>query len=512
MVVNRDEFIREMTLRVCSSLDIKAALERVFEYLKEHFPLDTLDFSLIDTRLGAIRRLAYVTAAKLDIRYEIVPLPEGILEAIQSRPYREAFVVSPENDELMAQIAPLFNLEGNSDLILPLRVDDRPIGSLGLRAAGTGRYTTQHAELLSCVSHPFSIALANALAHEAVLRYRDVLIDDKRFLNRELHLQAAEDVIGSGSGLRHVAEMVQQVAPLNNTVLLLGETGTGKELIANMIHFSSPRKDGPFIKVNCGAIPESLMDSELFGHVRGAFSGAVTESRGRFERADGGTIFLDEIGELPLSAQTRLLRVLQERVVERVGGGKGIPVNIRVIAATHRDLKRMIEQHLFREDLWFRLNGYPIVIPPLRERREDVPALIRHFVAQKSRELGRGLPPAIAPGALHRLVDYPWPGNVRELENVVERELIRHRSGQLTFESVFPQPEPAREVAGEGPREFRPRTLDAAMAEYIGQVLAHTNGKIHGPGGAAEILGMNPNTLRWRIDKLGIRYERKKNS
>lgn len=304
--------------------------------------------------------------------------------------------------------------------------------------------------------------------------------------------------------------MVRQVAPLNNTVLLLGETGTGKEMIANAIHYSSPRKDGPFIKVNCGALPDSLIDSELFGHERGAFTGAVAESRGRFERADGGTIFLDEIGELPPSAQIRLLRVLQNHEVERVGGKRSIPVDIRVIAATHRNLQSMMTEGSFREDLWYRLSGFPIIVPPVRQRKEDVPALARHFLAMKSSEFGIAVPPSIAPGALLRLMEYDWPGNVRELENLVERELIRHRSGPLTFDTILP-----REVNEKIPlntdsdRQIYPLNLDEAMAVHMREVLKLAKGKIHGPGGAAELLGMNPNTLRWRLDKFGISYRRR---
>ena len=343
-----------------------------------------------------------------------------------------------------------------------------------------------------------------------MLRYQAVLLDDKRFLNRELYRGAADEIIGGNTGLRNVMEMVRQVAPLNNTVLLLGETGTGKEIIANAIHYSSPREDGPFIKVNCGALPENLIDSELFGHERGAFTGAVAESRGRFERADGGTIFLDEIGELPPMAQVRLLRVLQNREVERVGGKRPISVNIRVIAATHRNLQNMIMEGSFREDLWYRLSGFPIFVPPLRQRKEDVPALTRLFVAVKSRELGMAFSPSVAPGALLRLMEYNWPGNVRELENIVERELIRHRSGPLTFDAILPREE--REnlplAAGKG-RLMYPLNLDEAMAVHMREVLAVANGKIHGPGGAAELLGMNPNTLRWRLDKLGISYRRR---
>jgi transcriptional regulator with GAF, ATPase, and Fis domain len=301
-------------------------------------------------------------------------------------------------------------------------------------------------------------------------------------------------------------DMIRQVAPLNSTVLLLGETGVGKEIIANAIHYASPRKDGPFIKVNCGAIPDSLIDSELFGHEKGAFTGAHIEKRGRFERANGGTIFLDEIGELPLSAQVRLLRVLQNREVERIGGTKSIALDIRVIAATHRSLEQMIGENRFREDLWFRINMFPIFIPPLRQRREDIPALTRQFVQLKSKELGLIKPPAIAPGALDRLVKYDWPGNVRELQNVVEREIIRFQGGMLEFRSLLPGTErvqPSSPQKESGLPE--PVRLDEAMALHIGNVLSFTKWKVNGPGGAAELLGMNPSTLRSRMQKLGVR-------
>jgi transcriptional regulator with GAF, ATPase, and Fis domain len=299
------------------------------------------------------------------------------------------------------------------------------------------------------------------------------------------------------------------VAPLNNTVLLLGETGTGKEMIADAIHFSSPRKDGPYIKVNCGALPENLIDSELFGHEKGSFTGAVAESRGRFQRADGGTIFLDEIGELSPTAQIRLLRVLQNREVERVGGKRPIPVDIRVITATHRDLQSMLTEGRFREDLWFRLSGFPIPVPPVRQRKSDIPALTRHFVIVKSREFGIAVPPSIAPGALLRLMEYDWPGNVRELMNLVERELILHPGGPLIFETMLPRQEGRTEAVSAGvAHPHLPLKLDEAMAAHISEVLKVTKGKIHGPGGAAELLGVKPTTLRWRMDQLGIRYRR----
>lgn len=506
---NRNEFIREITLRICSSLDIRESLRSAFEYMREHIPLDVLTLFILDERLGAVRRIAhaYENGAAIPPD-EIIPLPEGMPDKIAARNFSVPFIVDAEEDEMFRTLAPLAKAEGSTDLIVPLRLRETLLGGLTLRAGGKGRYTDEQAELLGCIAKPFAIALANALAHEEVLRYQAILLDDKRFLSRELHGNA-DEIIGANTGLRNVMEMVRQVAPLNNTVLLLGETGTGKELIANAIHYSSPRKDAPFIKVNCGALPESLIDSELFGHERGAFTGAVAESRGRFERADGGTIFLDEIGELPPTAQVRLLRVLQNREVERIGGKRPIPVDLRVIAATHRNLQGMISEGGFREDLWYRLSGFPIIVPPVRQRKEDIPAITRHFVAVKSRELGLAVPPSIAPGALLRLTDYDWPGNVRELENLVERELIRHRGGPLTFEAILPSGKEKKLIISRETMSPSPLKLDEAMAAHIRGVLERTGGKIHGPEGAAELLGMNPNTLRWRLDKLGIGYRRR---
>jgi transcriptional regulator with GAF, ATPase, and Fis domain len=302
--------------------------------------------------------------------------------------------------------------------------------------------------------------------------------------------------------------MVRQVAPLNSPVLLLGETGVGKDVIANAIHFSSPRKDGPFVKVNCGAIPETLLDSELFGHEKGAFTGALSQKRGRFERADQGTILLDEIGELPPQAQIRMLRVLQYKELERVGGTHPISVDIRLIAATNRNLQEMVKEKQFREDLWFRLNVFPIRIPSLRERGEDIPALVHHFVKRKTRELKLPNPPALAQGAIDRLTAYDWPGNVRELENLVERALILSQGSPLTFDELSKGNEKNIASSPAGP-EGKTLNLDAAISDHIRRVLEMAHGKVHGKGGAAELLGMNPSTLRYRMDQLGIPYGRK---
>jgi len=507
-MVDKNIFFREMTVKICSSLQIETALSSAFAYMSQHFPLDGISLTIRDTSVSALRRVAQVVTPTLGRTEEIIPLPEDLWRKVQSWNIDVPTIMRSQRDDIIEELEPYLKFKGYSVILMPLRLDKEQLGWLVLRARGEGLYNDFHTDLLSAVTEPFAIALANALAHEKLLKYRDILLDDNRFLNKEL-LQTTQDVVGANSGLRHVMEMVRQVAPLNNSVMIFGETGTGKEVIANAIHFNSGRRDGPFIKVNCGAIPDTLMDSELFGHEKGAFTGAHTEKRGRFERADGGTIFLDEIGELPLQAQVRLLRVLQDRQIERVGGTRPIPVDIRVIVATHRNLERMVSEHRFREDLWFRLNVFPIIVPPLRQRKEDIPALARHLVARKCVGLGISSPPPIAPGALQRLMNYAWPGNVRELENLVERELILHSGGPLKFESVLP-----REVNGASRREEEnagrtPLKLDEAMALHIGRVLEQCGGKIHGPGGAAEVLGLEPNTLRARMDKLGIKFRRR---
>jgi hydrogenase-4 transcriptional activator len=507
-MIDKEIFFREITLRICSSLEINVAIERVFGYLKEHLPLDAMGLDILDPKLGTIRHVARYPANKTKSP-EILALPEKLWTWAQG--LREPVLMDslPVGD-LGMEMIPLVKMEGNSDLVLPLRIERKLVGLLILRARGERRYGCEHAKLLEGVMKPFALALANAMAHEEMLSYRNSLVDDNRFLKEELKkFSGLDEVVGASAGLRHVMELVHQVAPLANKVLLLGETGTGKEVIANAIHSLSPRAEGPFVKVNCGAIPESLIDSELFGHEKGAFSGAIAGREGRFERADGGTLFLDEIGELPPQAQTRLLRVLQNQKVERVGGSRLIHVDARIIVATHQNLERLVQEGRFREDLWYRLNVFPITIPPLRQRTEDVPALTRYFLSTKSRELGLRKPPPISPGALQRLMHYRWPGNVRELENLVERELIRNRDGTLTFDSLLPDLKAAKTSAAKA--ALPPQAnLDEAMTSHIVAALEAAKGKIHGPGGAAEILGINANTLRNRMNKLGILYGKKK--
>jgi len=292
----------------------------------------------------------------------------------------------------------------------------------------------------------------------------------------------------------------------------MGETGTGKEMIANAIHFSSRRKDSPFIKVNCGAIPDNLIDSELFGHEKGAFTGAISKKRGRFERADSGTIFFDEIGELPLQAQVRLLRVLQQHEIERVGGFQTIMVDVRIVAATHKNLEEMVRAGQFRADLWFRLNVFPIIIPPLRQRAIDIPALVDYFLEQKSIDLKIRKRPSLAPGAIEKLQAYDWPGNVRELQNIVERTLILNKmiadGSRLAFDPLPTRSPPTENIALAEEDDGSIRPLDEVMANHIQKALDQANGKVEGKNGAASMLGINPATLRGRMKKLNIAYGR----
>ena len=511
MIVDPNEFFKNLTLRICSSLDLNVAMKRSLDYIRQIFPVEEIMLNILDDKLGAVRVVSRATLDDSKPASEVLTLPGEFWEWLKHQSPPQPIIMT---NDLMHTIPPRFlhlfprRVNASSEMVVPLQVDGVRIGVLVIYAPDGEDYYQEHLDLLTSVIEPFAIALSNAITYQQLISYRDTLIDDKDFLQKELIV--SDQVIGEQNGLRQVMNQVNQVAPLNNTVLIQGETGVGKEVIANAIHQRSPRRNGPFIKVNCGAISESLIDSELFGYEKGAFTGATSQRRGRFERADGGTIFLDEVGELSLNAQVRLLRVLSTHEIERVGGTKVIPVDIRVITATHRDLSKMVAEGRFREDLWFRLNVFPIIVPPLRERKSDIPSLFRHFLNLKSRELGIS-PPTLAPGAMTRLMEYDWPGNVRELENVVERELIRAPYSEMMFGSLQHQGSAASggETAAPSRSTENIPALDEVMAEHIQKVLKLTGGKINGPGGAAAILKINPNTLRSRMEKFAIKYKGK---
>lgn len=511
MNADENDFFREMTLRICGTLDLESALHQCFLYVRNVIPADELDLFVYDATIGTVDVVATAKEAGGTTRTDKTHLPPELRQELEE-PYRRPRVRVAENifeDPILGRVARNLGWEECSIMLGRLIIDGKYIGALGIRARGTGRFTEDHVRLWSVVNEPAAIAVANSRRLREVIDLKDMLADDNRYLREELRKNTVE-IVGADFGLKAAMESVRKVAPLASPVLIIGETGTGKEVIANAIHNLSPRYNGPFVKVNCGAIPESLIDSELFGHEKGAFTGALARKRGRFERAHGGTIFLDEISELPPHAQVRLLRVLQEKEIERVGGTEPVHVDIRIVSATNRNLEKMVEDGDFREDLYFRIKVFPIEVPPLRARKNDIPALVQHFVRKKSREMVRHSIPPLAPGSIDALMTYDWPGNVREVENAVERALILSDGKPLKFEGVLgvsgASHDRAPSLAGESPG---PVALNDVEAEHIGRILRAAGGRIEGPGGAAELLDMNPGTLRHRMRKLGIPFGRK---
>lgn len=512
--MDENEFFRQAALRICGNLEIEEAMFSCLQFLRKVMPADRIFLQCLDRGFGAMRTIATATPTechKLDL---LTPLSEEARASagLQNLPAMSDISIfeDPEKYAISREMLKFHSVSCTSLMVMLIKSKSRVLGSLVLISEGIEKYTEKHAKLLSLLKEPYAIALSNALKHREVLKLKDLLADDNRYLHGELRRLSGDEIVGANFGLKEVMEKVQQVAALDSPVLLLGETGAGKDVIANAIHYSSHRRNGPFVNVNCGAIPDTLIDSELFGHEKGAFTGAISQKRGRFERSDKGTIFLDEIAELPPQVQVRLLRVLQDKEIERVGGINTISLNIRIIAATNRNLEEMINANQFREDLWFRFNVFPIWIPPLRDRKSDIPALLQHFINQKAKELKLPTIPTLSPAAIDPLLDYDWPGNVRELQNVVERALILNQpDGEpISFEHLnFAHPQ--KISSQDSVQNIESDNLDSVIANHIRQVLTKANGKIHGPGGVAELLDINPSTLRNRMNKLGINYKHK---
>jgi len=402
-------------------------------------------------------------------------------------------------------------------LVGPLPSDEEPRGVLVLGARRGKRFDAAHEALVSTLLEPFAAALENDRRVRALSAVREAAEAERSaLLSRFGRTEIGDTIIGASAGLRPVMERAGLVAGLDVPVLVLGETGSGKEVVARAIHARSRRNAGPFLRVNCGAIAPGLIDSELFGHERGSFTGALAERRGWFERADRGTLFLDEIGELPAEAQVRLLRVLQDHTLERVGGHRPIPVDVRIVAATHRDLRSLIAAGRFREDLWYRIAVFPIHLPALREHVEDIPALANHFALRAAKRFGT-TPRLPTPEDLALLASYPWPGNVRELIAVLERAVILGDGARLEVETALGAAPEASPIGaprgGAAPISGEPfQSLDRAMAQHIEAALARAQGKIEGRGGAAALLDINPHTLRARMRRLGIDWRRHRTS
>ena len=513
MAVESAGFFREITLRVCGSLRIDSALKAAFDYLRSRVPAEGIGLGFNNVADRRIEVVAWTGEPG------VVPLWGDDKRAIDLEGAGLAYVrdesapsplIVNRPDTVPEGLRVLFpGLHSCSAIFVRLRLSTEDVGALLVWGRGLDRFDESHARMLHGVREPLTIAMVNARRYRELVRVQEVLSEDNRALNDDLRGALGVEVVGADFGLRQVMALVRQIAPSSSPALLLGETGTGKEVIAHAIHAASGRSEGPMISMQCGAIPETLLDSELFGHEAGAFTGAIHRKRGRFERADSGTLFLDEVGELSPEAQVKLLRVLQEQRFERVGGTETVHVDVRVVAATHRDLERMVRDGSFREDLWYRLNVLPIHIPPLRLRREDIPSLVQYFVMRKARELNLSVP-KISGDDLERLSAYSWPGNVRELQNVVERALLLCRGDRLAFAPLLPTSQ-ARAVNDDRTAKTI-QTMDEVVARHIEEVLQHTRWKISGPGGAAELLGMNASTLRFRMAKLGLSPARRRRS
>ena len=385
----------------------------------------------------------------------------------------------------------------NSFCFVPLTTAARRLGAMGFLSLEEEAYNEADLEFLQQVAKQVAVAVENALAFQEIAELKEKLAKEKLYLEEELRLEHGfDDILGDSQALKNVLKQVEVVAPTDSTVLIQGETGTGKELIARAIHRLSARAERTFVKLNCAAIPTGLLESELFGHERGAFTGAISQKAGRFELADKGTIFLDEVGEIPLELQSKLLRVLQEQEFERLGSTKTIRVDVRLVAATNRDLKALVEQHQFRSDLYYRLNVFPISLPPLRDRREDIPILVRYFTQHYAVRMKKNIQ-TVPATTLEVLSRYAWPGNIRELENLVERSVILTQGTDLQV--------PISELQAENRLVTTSAiTLEEAEREQILRVLRETKWVVGGPGGAAARLGLKRTTLQSKMQKLNI--------
>jgi formate hydrogenlyase transcriptional activator len=496
---DRLRLLLEVNNALVSTLDLRQLLSAISACLRRVMNHEYASLALYDPAAQQLRLQALdFPKGKGFLQEEmIIPLeatPPG--EVIATR--KPLIISSADIDRFQPDISRLFIAEGlRSGCIVPLITANRILGTLSLASLRPSAFTQEDFDLLVRVANQVAIAIENALAYREIAELKNKLADEKLYLEEEIRTEYTfEEIVGESPALKRVLSQVETVAGTDSTVLILGETGTGKEVIARAIHDLSLRRERTFVKVNCAAIPTGLLESELFGHEKGAFTGAIAQKVGRFELAHRGTLFLDEVGDIPLELQPKLLRVLQEKEFEHLGSTRTLHVDVRVVAATNQDLTQMVEDRLFRSDLYYRLNVFPIVVPPLRERAGDIPLLVRYFAQKHARRMDRRIE-TIPAEEMEALTRYHWPGNVRELENLIERAVILSRGPALHV------PLPEDRLSGDGP-SASPVTLEAAEREHILRGLCDTNWVIAGPHGAAARLGMKRTTLQSRMAKLGI--------
>ena len=493
----------EINNAIVANLDRQSLFNSVAQSLRRILPFDRTLLTLYDPQEDVLRISAVedpFPVRRFRVGREVSRIGSHLGWVIDHQQYLlrrnlENELQFPVEEEILA--------EGiHSYIATPLMAKGRPLGTLNVASLLPNRYSEEDAVFLREVANQVALAIENMLAYEEIAGLKIRLEQENIYLQEEIKTEHNfEEIIGESPAIRKMLKAIETVAPTDATVLIIGETGTGKELVARAVHNLSPQKDKPLVKVNCAALAAGLIESELFGHEKGAFTGAVTRKIGRFELADGGTIFLDEIGDLHLELQAKLLRVLQEGEFERVGGSHTIKVVVRVIAATNRNLNESVKAGAFRSDLFYRLSVFPVTLPPLRERKSDIPILVNHFLSRFAKKLGKPLR-SLSNESMSKLMLYNWPGNVREVLNVIERAAILAQGPVVVVEDSLGL---RLEAIADDSRLV---TLEDVERSHISRVLKESNWVIDGPRGAARILGLHPNTLRSRMQKLGIKHLR----
>jgi formate hydrogenlyase transcriptional activator len=517
----RLELLLSLTARITSSLDLREVLRSIAANIREVIHADGVTVSLQEAASEKFRVFATdFPHGKGVLKEELLVTPStAVKKALDT--LRPVVSHTCDGEEFTSHASDIMAAEGlRAYCAIPLVNRGRALGILAILRKTEAPFSQEDMDFLSRASGQIAIAIENALAYREISELKDKLAQEKFYLEEEFRSEMGfEQIIGNSAALKHVLQLIETAAPSDSTILLLGETGTGKELIARAIHDRSRRKQRTFVKLNCAAIPTGLVESELFGHEKGAFTGAIIQKIGRLELSDQGTLFLDEVGDIPIEIQPKLLRAVQEREFERLGSTHTRKVNVRMVAATNRDLEEMVANREFRSDLYYRLNVFPIRIPPLRDRKEDIPLLVSYFVQKFAKEMQKSIE-AVPAAVIKGLTTWDWPGNIRELENFIERAVLLTRGKSLdaplaelrkTNTEGFPHADPpeVKQVAGERTNSQSDKTSVAdeytrKQRDEIVQALSACKGRVGGADGAAARLGMNRTTFLSRMKKFGI--------